>query len=149
MSSFLVALLLAAGDVVLSSLGYPGTLMLLMAPYLFLRRRPLPALLFGGGLAALFLEVLQTRLPGTLMVGVGVAILLLHLGTDYLNWDHPGTRTLALLVYLITVELCRVLAVRVMEGAWIHPDFAVHLVTFLVGVLVIVYRAVRPYDRVP
>ncbi len=149
MSSILVVLLLGAGDVVLASLGYPGTLLLLTAPYLFLRRRSLPALLFGGGFAALLLEVLQTRLPGTLMVGVGVAILLLHLGTDYLNWNHPGTRSLALVVYLITVELCRVLAVRLMAGTWIHPDFAIHIVTFVVGAMVVLYRAVRRYDRAP
>lgn len=145
MNNLMVLLLLAAGDVLLVSFGSPGTLLLLVAPYLFVRNRPLPTLLFGGGLAALMLEVLQHRFPGTLMLGVGVAVLLLHLGMDYLNWKHPGTQVLALLVFLITVEFCRVLALRVMEGSWIHPDFSVHFLTFGVGCSMVFYRWIRRY----
>lgn len=145
MNSLMVVGLLGAGDVLLASFGYPGTLLLLVAPYLFVRNRPLPTLLFGGGFAALLLEVLLYRLPGTLMLGVGVAVLLLHLGWDYLNWKHPGTQVLALLVYLITIEFCRVLAIRVMEGSWIHPDFTVHTAAFTVGCLMVVYRSIRRY----
>jgi len=137
--------LLTAGDVLFLALGYPGSLLLLMAPYLFIRNRSLPAVLFGGGLAAFVMEVLHTRVAGTYMIGVGLAVLLLHLGLEYLNWEHPGTRLLALLVYLITVELGRGLTLRMLEGVWVPPDFTLHLGTYAVGCLVILYRTYRRY----
>lgn len=134
---------LVLGDFLLLVGGFPSSLLLLVCPYLFVRNRSLWAVLYGGGAAAFFEEILHARLPGTLMLGVGVAVLLLHLGMDVLNWKHPGTRMVGLLVFLISVEFTRVLTIRVLEGPWIFPDFTFHLATLLLGWSFIVYRTVR------
>lgn len=81
-----------------------GTYLLLFFPYfLFLRDSSTGSLLTGALLAGMLTEQLHGIVPGSVLLGLGLSLLILLAVEKFVEWGHPVIRGLGFLFVLLFV----------------------------------------------
>lgn len=140
MSDLLMFLLFFIVDFIFGVSGLSTYLLLLVAPYLFVRNYSSFTILYGGGFAAFLTEIVHQQTLGSLMLGVGIALFVFHWFLDVINWQHLVPQAVCLFLYFLIVVVTRVLLIWFINGQWIVPAWGSFLLTYLIGFAMLIYR---------
>lgn len=140
MVDLIVVLIFFLFDFLTGLSGLGTYLLLLVPPYLFVRRYSSTAILYWGGVAAFLAEILHQQTLGTLMLGVGIGLFLFHWFLDVINWNHLVPQALSLFLFFVCVILTRVILIRAVNQQWIVPAWESFLLTYVIGLLMLVFR---------
>jgi hypothetical protein len=114
---------------------------LLLFPFLvFLNGRSLGGVLTGGFLAGFTAEAIHGLTPGSLLVGIGLAVFLTHVSVGLINWSLPLVQLVGGLFFLGTIFGTRIVYLSVVYGQVHIPVVVPWLVTLLLGFVWLVVR---------
>ncbi|MGM0380383.1 MAG: hypothetical protein ACQEP7_00160 [bacterium] len=137
MVEVLTLLVLYICDWLLEFIGIGGFLLLLFPLFLFFRSYSTPKILFGGLVAGLLAEMIHGYLAGSLLIGLGVAILAVQATKPFIQWQLFTIRGLGIVVFLIIVFFLRGAVIFVLGGAVVPPDLSALVMTFLAGFIIL------------
>lgn len=116
---------------------------LLIQPFvMFLDGRSLGMVLSGGFLAGFLIETVLSLTPGSILVGVGLAVLFTHLTVGVINWSLPIVQWVGGLLFLGIVFVFRASYLSLVYWQIHLPAVLPWIVTFLLltGLLLVRWR---------
>jgi hypothetical protein len=136
----LVTLLFFLFDFTFTLAGVKIYTLLLVPPYLFVRHDSTVTVLFVGGIAVFMSELLHQHTLGSYMLGAGIALFIFDYFLAVINWHHLWPQAICLFLYFLILALTRLFLFRFVHGYWILPPIVPFLLTYLIGLGLIVYR---------
>ncbi len=126
--------------------GFTLYLALLFPYYLFLLKRSTWLVLSAAFVVGALLEMLHGLIPGSLLLGLGLALFVLKTLENYVAWRSIFVRIVAFLFFLSTALTGRLLLSLVAYRSFVIPSPTAWLFTGFIGVALLL--AEELFDRV-
>lgn len=122
----------------LSFSGVGGYLLLIFPMFLYLRNVSSELLLGGTMLTGLLAEMVYGYLAGSLLFGLGVAVLVLESVRTIIQWKWLAVRIAGFFIFVFVVFSSRALFIYLIFRSLALPAWLPLLITVLIGTLFIV-----------
>ncbi len=145
MVEILLLLIFFAVDLFLTFFGL-NTYFLLLLPYVvFLRNGSVGKMLGGAFVAGMLTEQLHGLLPGVVLLGLGIALAILLVVENIIEWGHPVIRCLGFLfLLLVTIALRRIFGALMGGSFFFFPEIE-WILTWLLGSTLVAFQSLLTF----